>query len=224
MKRKNGTGFSIEQAIFSEEECVRFLESLTSCAAKRQRAGVRNLMNQPMVAAIASDKRLLDIAGRALGQNAAPFRATLFEKSISAKWTVVWHQDRALPLESVFDSSEWGPWSQKQGVTYALAPEWALARVLALRVHLDSSTHANGPLRLIPKSHLNGVMSEAEVLEYASRHQPLECPVARGGVLVMSPLLIHSSTKPFNNEPRRVLHIEYADSLDLAPGIRLAIA
>jgi hypothetical protein len=40
----------------------------------------------------------------------------------------------------------------------------------------------------------------------------------------MRPLLIHASSKARNNEPRRVLHIEYADSLDLAPGIRLAIA
>jgi hypothetical protein len=40
----------------------------------------------------------------------------------------------------------------------------------------------------------------------------------------MRPLLIHSSGKARTDAPRRVLHIEYADSLDLAPGIRLAVA
>jgi hypothetical protein len=40
----------------------------------------------------------------------------------------------------------------------------------------------------------------------------------------MRPLLIHASSKVLSDEPRRVLHIEYADSLDLADGIRLALA
>jgi hypothetical protein len=40
----------------------------------------------------------------------------------------------------------------------------------------------------------------------------------------MRPLLIHASSKARVDEPRRVLHIEYADSLDLGNGIRLAMA
>jgi hypothetical protein len=40
----------------------------------------------------------------------------------------------------------------------------------------------------------------------------------------MRPLLIHASSKSLSHQPRRVLHIEYADCLDIAPGIRLAIA
>jgi hypothetical protein len=40
----------------------------------------------------------------------------------------------------------------------------------------------------------------------------------------MRPLLIHASSKAQTAEPRRVLHIEYADSLELMPGIQLAVA
>jgi hypothetical protein len=40
----------------------------------------------------------------------------------------------------------------------------------------------------------------------------------------MRPLLIHCSSKAQTEMPRRVLHIEYADSLGLKPGIRLALA
>lgn len=40
----------------------------------------------------------------------------------------------------------------------------------------------------------------------------------------MRPLLIHASSKITSDRSRRVLHIEYANSLHLAPGIRLAIA
>ena len=39
----------------------------------------------------------------------------------------------------------------------------------------------------------------------------------------MRPLIIHSSSKAKSAEPRRVLHIEYAVSLDLGNGIRLAV-
>jgi hypothetical protein len=37
-------------------------------------------------------------------------------------------------------------------------------------------------------------------------------------------LLVHSSSKARSDSPRRVLHIEYADALVLAPGIQLAVA
>jgi hypothetical protein len=40
----------------------------------------------------------------------------------------------------------------------------------------------------------------------------------------MRPLLVHSSARLVTREPRRVLHIEYADSLNLEPGIELATA
>jgi hypothetical protein len=67
-------------------------------------------------------------------------------------------------------------------------------------------------------------MFEEEVLTYAAAHQSVECQVNRGGVLAMNPLLIHSSVKAKNNRPRRVLHIEYSDALELTPEIRLAVA
>jgi hypothetical protein len=56
-----------------------------------------------------------------------------------------------------------------------------------------------------------------------SKNAPMECLAARGGVVAMRPLLIHSSSKAKDADPRRVLHIEYTGSLDLSPGIRLAI-
>jgi hypothetical protein len=40
----------------------------------------------------------------------------------------------------------------------------------------------------------------------------------------MRPLVIHSSSKARNDEARRVLHLEYAESLDLGPSVRLAVA
>lgn len=215
-------GFAIEHGVFSEGECDELTRALSS--VPRSRAGARHLMSNPAVAELASDSRLIDIASRVLECRARPFRATLFEKSVQTNWLIPWHQDTALPLESVFEDRGWGPWSEKAGVHYAHAPTWALSRIIALRVHLDASTADNGSLRVIPGSHLSGVLTDEEVLDYVKGREALECLVPRGGVISMRPLVVHSSSKARSQESRRVLHIEYCEALDLTPRIRLAIA
>jgi len=220
----NDPGFWIENTLLSGGECDDLIEALSLNREGRGRAGARHLMTAPRVKAIAHDERLLRIARRALGAGAVPFRATLFDKSARANWLVVWHQDKALPLESQIESPEWGPWSRKAGILYAHAPAWALSRVLAVRAHLDASTTENGPLRVIPGSHAAGVLRDDEVFDIARAQEKVECLVSRGGALAMRPLLIHCSSKARADRPRRVLHIEYAAALDLGAGARLAIA
>jgi ectoine hydroxylase-related dioxygenase (phytanoyl-CoA dioxygenase family) len=215
-------GYCIEQLVFSDTECGELAQALSM--AKGTRAGIRHLMSNPAGASAASDPRLLAIARRELGRDPVAFRATLFEKSDEKNWLIAWHQDTALPLESRFDAEGWGSWSEKAGIAYAHAPAWALSRVVALRLHLDASTAENGPLRVISGSHTFGVLNDNAVADYARTHPETLCAVPRGGVLAMRPLLIHASSKAISRAPRRVLHIEYSDSLELAPGIRLAIA
>jgi len=217
-------GFWIEDTVLSDRECDDLIEAAHPGLQGRSRAGARHLMSIPAIGEAAKDKRLLRIARRWLGDGAIPFRATLFDKSARANWLVVWHQDTALPLESRNDSAEWGPWSLKAGILYAHAPAWALSRVLALRISLDASTGDNGPLRVIPGSHQDGVLSDDEILDLARTQETVEALVPRGGVLAMSPLIVHSSSKARGDGPRRVLHVEYAAALDLGPGLRLAIA
>jgi ectoine hydroxylase-related dioxygenase (phytanoyl-CoA dioxygenase family) len=180
-------------------------------------------MTAPAIAELARARCLLDLARMWVGPNAVPFRATLFEKSAGTNWLIPWHQDTALPLRSRFDAPGWGPWSEKAEVAYAHAPAWALERVVALRVHLDASGADNGPLRVLPGSHSAGVLTDDQVAAYVKEHEPRECLVERGGVLAMRPLLIHASSKARGDQPRRVLHIEYVDDLDLAAGIELAV-
>ena len=217
-------GYSITEQVFSERECEELLTALSESLIMRGRAGARHLMANSLVDATANDPRLLGIAKSSLGDSAIPYRATLFEKKGDANWLVVWHQDTALPLSSINDSPEWGPWSKKAGVIYAHAPTWALSRTVALRLHLDASTNENGPLRIIPGSHVNGVLNDEDVLAVAKRETAVNCVGPRGSVLSMRPLVIHSSSKSKADLPRRVLHIEYAGSLDLSDTVRLAIA
>jgi hypothetical protein len=217
-------GFEITAGVFSPQECYQLLADLQQPGVGRSRAGARHLMGQVAVARVANDERMMGIAREWLGGAGVPYRATLFEKSGDSNWLVVWHQDTAVPLEARFDAPGWGPWSMKAGIVYAHAPTWALERIVALRLHLDASRADNGPLRVIPESHRLGVLSDEEVFDVAHRELCAECLVERGGVLAMRPLLIHSSPKVESPEPRRVLHIEYAETLELAEGIRLAVA
>ena len=148
----------------------------------------------------------------------------MFDKSSSRNWLVPWHQDTALPLEEQREVRGWGPWSIKSGIAYAHAPAEALSRVVALRLHFDDSRADNGPLRVLPGTHTLGVLEDAEVDRAVERGAPVDCLVASGGIIALRPLILHASSKATVNLPRRVLHVEYVDSLDLGQGLRIAIA
>lgn len=217
-------GFSIFEDILSPCECELVANALNDGEVCRGRAGVRNLMSHPAAAKLAHDDRLLNLANEILGGHAVPFRATLFDKSKTSNWHVLWHQDRALPISNRVASAEWGPWSTKSGVLYAFAPAWALECVVALRIHLDASTMDNGPLRVIPGTHESGVLCGADIRRFTSTIPARACVVGRGGAVAMRPLLLHSSMKASNNQPRRVLHIEYALGLNFGNHVRLSVA
>jgi Phytanoyl-CoA dioxygenase (PhyH). len=202
----------------------RALAALATADLQRTRAGARHVLGVGVVKNIAQDVRLLELAARFVGRGAVPFRATLFDKSADANWLVAWHQDTALPLRARVDDAEWGPWSTKAGVLYAHAPAWALERVIALRVHLDDSTSTNGPLRVLPDTHRLGVLQDEEVDRLAREIAATDCTTPTGGVIAMRPLTVHASSKSVDDCPRRVLHIEYADSVRLGPQIELAPA
>lgn len=216
-------GFAVIPGVLDAGEVRRILEGLAANPLLRTKAGARHALGHPAVRELASDARLLDISRDALGVSAFPFRATLFDKSLTANWLVVWHQDTALPLTERREVIGWGPWSIKSGVLYAHAPAQALEQVLALRVHLDDSTERNGPLRVLPGTHGRGVLEDDQIARCASEIPPVTCRVKEGGVLAMRPLILHASSKSLDPTPRRVLHIEYATSRDLGDGLQLAI-
>ena len=218
------SGFEIAPAVLDQDEIADVAASLEEDGLERSRAGARHLMRYPIVQQVAHDPRMVAIASQFVGPAAIPFRATLFDKSPEHNWLVVWHQDTALPLRERRDVSGWGPWSVKAGITYAHAPAAALSRVIALRLHIDDSGPDNGPLRVLPGTHTRGVMSDGEVAQLARGVQFVDCVSPAGGVVAMRPLLVHASSKAETDQRRRVLHIEYTDSLDMGAGLQLAIA
>lgn len=218
------SGFGIWSSIVSSDDCEEIIDSFSTRPFTNRRAGIRHLIEDPIVSSVASDPRLVSIAKEFIGPSVIPYRATLFNKSSKVNWLVTWHQDTALPLQDKFDAHDWGPWSIKEGVHYAHAPNSVLSRVVALRLCLDDSTELNGPLRVVPGTHKLGVLSDSQVIEIARENKTVTCTATRGSIIAMRPLLIHASSKLTVDQPRRVLHIEYIDSLTIDDRIRIAIA
>lgn len=217
-------GFAVRPALFSPEFVDRLSRDIESLATARGRAGVRHALRFDPVAALAGHPLLAGMACEVLGSKSFPFRATLFDKSLTSNWLVVWHQDTALPLRQRIEVPGWGPWSVKESINYAHAPAGVLSQVLALRLHLDDSSVDNGPLRVLPRSHLQGVLSDESIHDLGVRITPVDCVAAKGGVVAMRPLLVHASSKSRAAIPRRVLHIEYAAANSIAAPLQLATA
>jgi ectoine hydroxylase-related dioxygenase (phytanoyl-CoA dioxygenase family) len=201
----------------------RIRQALAAADLPRTRAGARHVLRVPAVRELAMHPDLVQLAARCIGERPTPYRATLFDKSAMSNWLVAWHQDTALPLRQRVESLSWGPWSTKGGVLHAIAPAAVLGRVVALRVHLDDSTHANGPLRILPGTHARGILTRDEVQRLADSVSSVACVASAGGVVTMRPLVVHASSKTHSDQPRRVLHIEYATSVHLGAGLELAV-
>lgn len=216
-------GFAVRDNVGSSEWMNQILEEDIRNSPLRSKAGRRHAMTFSSVRYIANCEPVKRLACEVLGPRAFPFRATIFDKSPNANWLVVWHQDTALPLRYRIDIDGWGPWSVKHGVPYAHAPANVLSQILALRIHMDDSTTENGPLRVLPRTHALGLLTDDRIIELSERIAPVECIAGKGGVVAMHPLLIHASSKSHAETPRRILHIEYAASKDVASPLELEI-
>jgi ectoine hydroxylase-related dioxygenase (phytanoyl-CoA dioxygenase family) len=92
-----------------------------------------------------------------------------------------------------------------------------------LRVHLDDSTETNGPLRVLPGTHTGGVLTHNQIQRLAGVVAPVPCVASAGAVVAMRPLVVHASSKACDDQPRRVLHIEYTTSIHFGAGVELAV-
>ncbi len=78
--------------------------------------------------------------------------------------------------------------------------------VPAIEIHLDDTDADNGALKVIPGSHKKGIVRPEGVGE-----GEVFCPVKKGAVMLMSPLLMHASNRTTNNMKRRVVHLEFSN-------------
>ena len=189
------------------EETIQALET----ALDADQHGIRNLLSNQVVRRIAGSDEVRKSVESVLGDECFAVRGIFFNKSLKANWKVVWHQDCVIAVLEKLDIEGWGPWSSKADVIHVRPALAVLQQMLAIRIHLDDCGEDNGPLRVIPGSHRDGILSDSEI-QNRSKESAVACGVLRGDAILMRPLLLHSSppaTKPSN---RRVVHLEFAAS------------
>lgn len=182
--------------------------------------GARDLLRAvPAVREIARSRPVREIAEAALGSGAFAVRGILFDKTPGANWKVVWHQDLTIAVRERRDVAGFGPWTNKDGVPHVQPPADLLARMVAVRLHLDDCTATNGPVRVIPGSHTHGRLGPADVERWRAERPEVVCTVPRGGVLAFHSLLLHASSPALAPAHRRVVHLEYvAAEWSVLPG------
>jgi ectoine hydroxylase-related dioxygenase (phytanoyl-CoA dioxygenase family) len=191
--------------------------SLLDSVVGSELQNTRNILKEPTIRQFAAAPCLRSIVEPVLGTGCFAVRGILFNKNKDSNWKVSWHQDCVIAVGQHQDVEGWGPWSSKSGVPHVRPGADLLARMLAVRVHLDDCSEYNGALRVLPGSHEKGFMAENEIVNVDKKLEQV-CPVLRGDVLLMRPLILHASSCALEANARRVLHIEFA-SEELPSGL-----
>jgi len=171
--------------------------------------GSRRLLDEAWCAHLAGALRGNAKMNSLLPRNAVAVQCTLFDKSPITNWLVALHQDLSIPVKSRVDSPECSGWSEKEGQMYVQPPVVVLEQLVAVRIHLDDCLVESGALRVVPESHSQGRLSPERAEELRRQNGETVVPVARGGALVMRPLILHASSKATELRQRRVLHFVF---------------
>lgn len=196
------------EALFSNDDGERTRSSRGHVYA------ARNLLDAiPMVKTFWQTGLLREALGFILGDRFGLVRVLYFDKPPDRTWALPWHKDTAIAVkDNSLTSTSFSRPTLKVGVPHVVACDEVLRQMLTLRVHLDNVTAENGPLRVVPGSHLSstneGIGTDLAVTIYASA----------GDVLAMRPLISHCSgaSSPNTTHHRRILHLEFAADTKLA--------
>lgn len=211
-----GDGYALADIVLAKHQCEHIAASLPALIGAG-RGGIRNLISHPTVIQLLHHERLGSYLWSIVGRDLVAVKATLFDKTADANWRTQWHQDSLIAVKERMQAAGYDSWSTKAGVLHVEAPEQVLAQMLAIRVHIDECGADNGPLRAIPGSHLAGKLADEAVAEVVAEGSAVELHVPQGALLLMRPLLVHSSVPARTPQHRRVLHIELAPPEAISP-------
>ncbi len=172
-------------------------------------AGSRQLLDHAWCVELAGLLRAHPALAALLPADAAAVQCTYFEKSARQNWLVAPHQDLSIAVARRVAHPALRGWSEKEGGVFVQPPDAVLARLVAVRLHIDDCTLDDGPLRVVPGSHLHGRLDADGAARVRAAFGETACAVAPGGAVIMRPLLLHASSKSRGQSRRRVLHFVF---------------
>jgi len=210
-------GFAILPKIYSADEINQLLVIInqmeTNKATFRKSAdlfAIRQFLKEiPETKAIIFNDQLKRIIHSTFGTDYFIVKSIYFDKPEKSNWFVAYHQDLTISVDQKIQLENFGPWTVKQDQFAVQPPIDILESNFTIRVHLDDTDENNGALKVIPKSHTKGVYRAANI-DWENEIE-VSCNVKKGGVMIMKPLLLHSSAKTTNDQKRRVIHIEFTN-------------
>jgi hypothetical protein len=207
-------GYVLLRGVFAAAEMESLANRLSVALAvdepsvprsRGQTYGSRDLTRLlPEICELPRHARMKEFITADLGASAGLVRALYFDKPPESSWSLPWHKDRTIAVKSHGKPTvHFRRPTVKAGTPHVEAAEPLLQSMLTLRIHLDPMTADNGPLSVMPGSH---------ILDREEETPPVEIHAAVGDVLAMRPLLTHSSSLPSKGTTmsRRVIHLELA--------------
>lgn len=209
-------GFVILTRVLDDRDFLRLrneLSSLTVADSGGSRPyGVRNLLNRSKhIRKFSQSRKVMNIVNKFLRPGARVVRGIYFDKTSEANWKVPWHQDLTIAVNDRLKVAGFSPWTRKAGVWHVQPDIRVMRNILTLRFHLDNADEANGALKVVPRTHLNGRLAADQIKALRTANERSVCRVKQGDCLVMSPLLLHSSSAGTKPGRRRIIHLEYSD-------------
>ena len=217
-------GFWVVPSLLSdsrvEEVIAAIVVFLDASEGEIRKYGVRNIASTvPAVRGFAETREVSNLVRAILGPHFQLVRSILFDKIPEANWKVAWHQDLTIAVEEKRDVTGYGPWSVKDGVVSVQPPREVLEGMLSVRIHLDPCGPNNGPLRVVSGSHRLGRLTGGQIDRITTEGKIVSCEVDMGGVVIMRPFLLHSSSPSRDPSHRRVVHLDFATG-ELHGGLR----
>jgi ectoine hydroxylase-related dioxygenase (phytanoyl-CoA dioxygenase family) len=210
-------GYTIIPDVFSNAECDEILSQIeqsdTNKNTFRKSAGlfaVRQFLKEvPTTQDIIFNNNLNTIIRVLFGSDFFVTKSIYFDKPAQSNWFVSYHQDLTISVDKKLELQGYGPWTVKQN-QFAVQPPLAIQENnFTVRIHLDDTDENNGALKVIPGSHQKGIY-RPETIDWNNETEDI-CKVDKGGIMIMRPLLLHSSGRTVNSDKRRVVHIEFSN-------------
>ena len=201
-------GFTIIENIYTKSEIEEIL-NLIEVNDLSGKFGVREfLFNHRDICKLVINTKLKEIVKQISPSCTKSIKSIYFDKPPTSNWIVNWHQDLTINLSNRSNVDGYKNWREKDERIVVQPNRELLENIFTIRIHLDNCTKENGALRVIENSHSNGAK---KITEWNKTQSDIEttCEVQKGGVLIMKPLILHSSRRTENNQNRRVIHIEF---------------
>lgn len=211
-------GFAVLNNIFSDEEVDNLFQAISKIDTSRQTVrktsdlfAIRQFLKEvPPATEIIFNDGFTTLIAEIFGDNFFVVKSIYFDKPADSNWFVAYHQDLTISVDKKLNVEGFGSWTTKHNQYAVQPPLDILQDNFTIRIHLDDTNEENGALKVIPGSHLKGIY-RPETIDWSVKTESI-CRVNKGGIMLMKPLLLHSSNRTTNNNKRRVIHIEFSRS------------